>query len=164
VNAIFFGAKRAFQSTLRITRPWLTRLGLTAARFDMLTAIARHPYGLRQRDLRRRLGVTAPTVSRMLRSLEELRLVHRHRDPCDRRQVRVDLTDAGRARIHRASVLCIDTGAAQLAVDCALVGGEHTNDESRCMTEMAYAECLLDCLRSAFRDLADLYYPWHPDD
>ena len=35
MNAIFFGLKRAFHGTLRIARPMLTSLGLTAARFDL---------------------------------------------------------------------------------------------------------------------------------
>jgi DNA-binding MarR family transcriptional regulator len=163
MNAIFFGAKRAFQATLRITRPWLTRLGLTAARFDLLTAVWRHPCGLLQRDLRPMLGVTAPTISRMLRSLEQLGLVRRQRIHTDRRQVHVALTAAGLASIRRATRLFIDSGAAQLAVDCALTG-EHFADESCCMMEMAGAEWLLERLRTAFRDVAHLYYPWHPDD
>ncbi|MDP9036795.1 MAG: MarR family transcriptional regulator, partial [Myxococcota bacterium] len=92
MNAIFFGTKRAFQSCLRLMRPYLAQLGLTAARFDMLTAIWRHPYGLLQRELRKMLGVTAPTISRMLRSLEQLGLVRRERGIRDTRQRHVTLT------------------------------------------------------------------------
>jgi DNA-binding MarR family transcriptional regulator len=98
MNAIFFGLKRAFHSTLRVTRRMLTRLGLTAARFDMLHALPRERRyvgeGMRQSELRRQLGVSRPTVSRMLASLEELGLVLRKPDSKDRRQVFVALTEA----------------------------------------------------------------------
>jgi DNA-binding MarR family transcriptional regulator len=164
MNAIFFGAKRAFQASLRITRPWLVRLGLTAARFDMLTAIWRHPCGVFQRNLREMLGVTAPTISRMLRSLEELGLLTRERGlGGDKRQLHVTLTPAGLALIRRATRLLIDSGAAQLAVDCALTNNR-AHDESLCFVEMARAESMLSLLRNAFRDIARLHYPWHPDD
>jgi DNA-binding MarR family transcriptional regulator len=163
VNAIFFGAKRAFYGCLRTTRPWLERLGLTAARFDMLTAISRTPYGLLQSNLREMLGVSAPTVSRMVVSLEKLGLVQRRRSQADRRQVHLQLTSAGRARIRRATSALIGSGAVQLAVDVALAGTGFY-DESFCMTEMAQAEWTFDRIRLTFRDVARLYYPWHPDD
>jgi DNA-binding MarR family transcriptional regulator len=163
MNAIFFGCKRAFQSCLRITRPWITHLGLTAARFDMLTAIGRFPLGPFQRDLRAMLGVTAPTISRMLQSLEDLGLIKRRRAIGDRRLLHVTLTAAGLSRLRRATAAFIGSGAAQLAVDCALTDG-HAHDEARCMIQMDLAESILRRIRDAFRDVADLYYPWHPDD
>jgi DNA-binding MarR family transcriptional regulator len=163
MNAIFFGCKRAFQSCLRITRPWISRLGLTAARFDMLTAIGRFPLGPFQRDLRAMLGVTAPTISRMLRSLEDLGLIKRRRAIGDRRLLHVTLTTAGISRLRRATAAFIGSGAAQLAVDCALTDGQ-AHDEARCMIQMDRAESILRRIRETFRDVADLYYPWHPDD
>ena len=36
MHAVFFDLKRAYHSTLRLTRRLLKRLGLTAARFDLL--------------------------------------------------------------------------------------------------------------------------------
>jgi hypothetical protein len=41
MNAIFFGLKRAYHGTLRITRSALASLGLTAARCDLLYALDR---------------------------------------------------------------------------------------------------------------------------
>jgi len=163
MNAIFFGAKRAFQSCLRVMRPYLARLGLTAARFDMLTAVWHHPHGLFQRKLREMLGVTAPTISRMLRSLEQLGLVRRQHSLSDRRQLYVMLTPAGLKSIRRATRLLVSSGAAQLAVDCALTSN-HAQDDSRCLVQMDRAESIFRCLRHAFRDIARLHYPWHPDD
>jgi len=163
MNAIVFGTKRAFHSCLRITRPWLTRLGLPAARFDMLTAVWRHPVGAMQRNLRAMLGVSAPTISRMLRSLERLGLVERRRSAVDRRQLHVQLTAAGLTQIRRATSVLVTSGAVQLAVDVALTRNR-VHDESCCMREMAHAESILDRMRTAFCDHAVLHYPWHPDD
>jgi len=47
------------------------------------------------------LGVTAPTVTQHLNSLEERGLVERRPDPADRRIVRIRLTDEGRATVER---------------------------------------------------------------
>jgi hypothetical protein len=43
MDATFFSLKRAFHGTLRLTRVTLAKLGLTAARFDLLYAL---PTGL----------------------------------------------------------------------------------------------------------------------
>lgn len=72
MHAIFFGLKRAHHGTLRITRRILAALGLTAARFDLLYAVKKATrYGVNQSALRKVLGVSRATVSRMLASLEE---------------------------------------------------------------------------------------------
>src|SRR5580700_8740384 len=121
MNAQFFGLKRAFHATLRITRPLLAKLGLTAARFDLLYAL---PHGrhrsqrtMRQRDLRVQLGVSRPTVSRMLASLEERGLVRRTCDDFDRRQRVVALTPRGDVLIRQAVRHFIDSGWAHLALE-----------------------------------------------
>ena len=162
MNVIFFGCKRAFHGCLRITRPWLTSLGLTAARFDMLTAVAQEPFGLWQRELVDLLGVTAATVSRMLRSLEQLGLVTRRRAH-DRRQRVVKLTAKGVRYLRRATRAFIGSGAAQLAVDCAL-SENRVEDWTLCFEQMDLADTILGRLRYAFGDIAQLYYRWHPDD
>jgi DNA-binding MarR family transcriptional regulator len=171
VNAIFFGLKRAFHGTLRITRRLLARLGLTAARFDLLYAL---PHGRRdagsgmlQSQLRRELGVSRPTVSRMLASLEELGLVRRERDRLDRRQLSVKLTDRGRGLIRRAARIFIRSGLAQLAVDTALgadATGERWYDEAHCLAAMGTLDGLLGRIRTEFGDIARLSYPWHPEE
>ena len=102
MNAIFFGLKRAYHGSLRITRRALARLGLTAARFDLLYAV-NESGGRRmlQRDLRRALGVSPPTVSRMVDSLEALGWVQRERCCVDGRMRFVRLTEAGRRCIRK---------------------------------------------------------------
>src|SRR5262249_32533278 len=139
---IVFGCKRAFHSTLRITRPILTAMGLTAARFDMLTAIGRKTYGIPQKCLRLVLGGSAPTISRMLRSLEELGLVERQPYREDRRTRYVVLTERGKARLRTATKELIGTGLVQLAIDCALTYGR-SFCEVRCFQAMCNADEVL---------------------
>jgi DNA-binding MarR family transcriptional regulator len=164
MNAIFFGLKRAHHGTLRVTRTALVAMGLTAARFDMLYVLHESdPGGTLQSNLRRTLGVSAPTVSRMLKSLEQLGLVVRTRPEGDRRQRWVKLTAAGRSRIDAAIVEFIDEGTAQLLVDTALAP-DRWYDPTHCFGAMGALESTLFSIRGSFRDSATLHYPWHPDD
>ena len=172
VNANFFGLKRAYQSTLRLTRASLARLGLTAARFDLLYAlphaIRNFEQGMQQSALRRQLGVSRPTVSRMLASLEDLGLVHRKRAIADKRQLIVALTRLGCTLIRKAERIFIHSGWAQLALDTAFDGGQPGGcrwcDDVDCLFEMDRLDGLLRRIRVTFGDFATLYYPWAPDD
>ena len=165
MHAIFFGLKRAFHGTLRVSRSALQASGLTAARFDLLYALYRRPLRAEaQRALTRKLGVTRSTVSRMLASLEVLGIVRRTRVSCDRRQRWVALTDAGRTRIQRAILRLVRAGSAQLAVDSALGGERWYDSDAHCFFAMAALDHSLWDIRQAFGDFATLAYPWHPDD
>jgi DNA-binding MarR family transcriptional regulator len=166
MHAIFFGLKRAHHGTLRVTRHVLAKMGLTAARFDMLYAIksgARS--GMLQSKLRRVLGVCRATVSRMLASLEALGLVTRSSSVFDRRQRRVALTTRGRWRIAYAHRHITRSGWAQLAVDSAL-GAEGSKyqwyDTDECIAATYLLDGMLGQLRRAFFDRAKLDYPWNP--
>ncbi len=167
MNALFFGTKRAFHATLRLTRVNLARRGLTAARFDLLYALRQssRPTGqMGQSVLRRTLGVAASTVSRMLTSLEALGLVERSRSEVDRRARDVRLTPLGRRRLGLALGFFIRAGAAALALDCALGGERWYDADGYCFFEWGNLESALGRLRRAFGDSATLHYPWHPDD
>ena len=73
MHHIFFSLKRTHHRALAYSRQLSIPYGLTPARFDMLYAIDRHRDSLLwQSHLRRLLGVTAATISRMVRSLEAL--------------------------------------------------------------------------------------------
>ncbi len=48
------------------------------------------------------MGVSAPSVSRTLKNLEEKRLIERSLDKNDRRSVRIKVTDAGRRHLDKA--------------------------------------------------------------
>jgi DNA-binding MarR family transcriptional regulator len=169
VNAITFGTKRAFQGFLRVTRKQLVDMGLTAARFDLLSVLVSRGRGdwcapgVRQSEIRRMLGVTAPVVTRMVRALEGLGLVQRWREQYgDRRQVRVQLTEAGEKCILNARGVMLPAIARM--VYRAVCFGEHRSADAR-FVHMATLEGYLDGLRNRFRDTAGLYYRWgHPDD
>jgi len=152
-----------------VTRKQLVDLGLTAARFDLLSVLVRRRRGdlctpgVRQSQIRRMLGVTAPVVTRMVRALEALGLVQRWREQFgDRRQVRVQLTEAGEKCILKARGVMLP--AMTRMVYRAICFGAHRSAEAR-FVHMATLEGYLDGLRKRFRDTAGLYYPWgHPDD
>jgi DNA-binding MarR family transcriptional regulator len=170
MHAIFFGLKRAYYGALRISRDALSAEHLTPARFDVLVALdvatwsARQfaPSGLWQSRLRRTLGIAASTLSRMLRSLEQLHLIERTRVGYDTRQRFVRLTDEGFRRVRRVKRVFVDSGCAQLAVESAL--GRPWYSESSCLVEIDRLESRLKRVRDTYGDAATLYYPWHPDD
>jgi DNA-binding MarR family transcriptional regulator len=163
MDSIFFGLKRAHHGVLRITRRALKDVGLTAARFDLLYAVHRRR-GLPQSQLRRVLGVSAPTVSRMLASLEALGLVERRLVSGCRRRLWVLLTSAGLRSIRRAIGRFIRSGWARLAVDSALCPSDWHDIDGACLYTKDACEGTLNAFRSAYGDVATLYYPWHPDD
>jgi DNA-binding MarR family transcriptional regulator len=169
MNAITFGTKRAFQGFLRATRKQLVEMGLTAARFDLLSTLVnwRHDGvcspGVRQSAIRRMLGVTAPVVTRMVRALEALGLVKRWREQRgDRRQVRVGLTEAGERCISKAREVMLP--AVRNMVLRAICFGRQDSASAR-FVHMDTLESYLRSLRGRFGERATLYYPWgHPDD
>jgi DNA-binding MarR family transcriptional regulator len=158
MNVVFFSLKRAFHGTLRVFRGALAKLGLTAARFDLLYIVLKEK-GLLQRELQRALGVAAPTVSRMLASLEELGLVVREVSEDDGRQRYVVLTKAGRRSVIRAARALIHSGLVDMTIDSALSPAFWHDPRVR---TTARAECLrpLDLLRYAYRDVATPDYPF----
>jgi DNA-binding MarR family transcriptional regulator len=168
MNAITFGTKRAFQGFVRAMRKPLMEFGLTAARFDLLSAIFtterdnRSSAGVRQSELRKMLGVTAPVVTRMLRALKALGWVQRWRDYFDRRQIRVALTKEGEQCIRRARKVMLPL--VKTIVYRAICFGEHRSADAR-FRHMDNLESYLNGLREWFGDKARLYYAWgHPDD
>jgi MarR family transcriptional regulator for hemolysin len=75
----------------------LKELGLTRARWSILVELARSDDQLSQRELATLIGVEAPTLVRMLDSLEASGFVERIPDPADRRTKRLRLTERARA-------------------------------------------------------------------
>jgi DNA-binding MarR family transcriptional regulator len=55
-----------------------------------------------QQHLARQLGLSGPAIVQLVDELEQAGLVERRRNPSDRRQYALRLTDAGRARLRRA--------------------------------------------------------------
>nr|WP_246329954.1 MarR family transcriptional regulator [Endobacter medicaginis] len=81
----------------RAYKPALDRLGLTYPQFLVLQAIEEQD-GRGITAIATRLGLELSTITPLVRRLEAAGLVTRERHPGDDRQVRLHLTEAGRAR------------------------------------------------------------------
>lgn len=117
MNKIFFSLKRAHQASLKFSRAALAPFGLTPARFDMMCAVDKLGV-LCQSDLARMLGVSAPTVSRMVKALVSLELVEKGWG-YDYRVRSVNLTDKGMRLLKRVFREVVGPGFCELAQDMA---------------------------------------------
>ena len=162
MDALFFSLKRAHHASLRFGHAVTKELGMTPARFDLLFALKQRRddelFPMTQRELRRVLGVSAPTVSRMLRSLERLALVWRGPRRDNTRDV--ILTFRGRTLIRRAAKRILYSGLARRAADRSIRGRGEQGD----LVRRASLDEKLTAIRRFFGDVATLYYPWDPDD
>jgi DNA-binding MarR family transcriptional regulator len=166
MHAAMFGLKRGYWGSLKPTRRRLTKMRLTAARFDLLYTLLDFRRPARQRFLVRKLGVTPPVVSRMLKSLRVLGYVERKRDSGDGRSWRISLTPCGRAKIRHAVRVFIKRGRVERLVERGLCPGfsRGRDRENEAFLRMELLEWLLDCVRKGFRAGGTLYYRWHPED
>jgi DNA-binding MarR family transcriptional regulator len=162
MHAVLFSLKRVHQRALAYGRHILKHLPLTPARYDMLHAIdSEGPAGITQLALRKTLGVTAPTVTRMAQSLEALGLITREPLPGDLRQRIVRLTEAGIRRLRDAVYAAIGTGIINLLVLTAITLKWYGESG---FTELLTFEDTLRFARAQLRDGATLHYHFHPDD
>lgn len=74
--------------------------GITALQYTALTVLERHD-GLSAAQLARDSFVTAQSIADLVRSLENRALVRRERNPRNRRELLILLTDAGRELLAR---------------------------------------------------------------
>ncbi|MDQ1021824.1 MarR family winged helix-turn-helix transcriptional regulator [Streptomyces afghaniensis] len=74
--------------------------GITALQYTALTVLERHD-GLSAAQLARDSFVTAQSIADLVRSLEGRGLVRRERNPRNRRELLILLTDAGRELLSR---------------------------------------------------------------
>ena len=168
MDRVTFGCKRAYYATLGFTRRALRKMGLTAARFDLLYLIHSRSYWMpaSQADLHPILGVCGSVVSRMLKSLEALGYVRRERCDYDKRRRVVSLTKVGRARILRGIRQCMTWGFVRLGLASVLVDEAARGpwwDEEKASRALDDADALFRKLRDGFGDTATLKYPaWHP--
>jgi MarR family transcriptional regulator, organic hydroperoxide resistance regulator len=94
-NFLCFAVYSANLAFGRIYRPILDKLGLTYTQYVTLIALGEED-GQRVSDLGDKLFLESNTLTPILKKLEQLGLVDRRRDPADERQVRVNVTLAGR--------------------------------------------------------------------
>jgi DNA-binding MarR family transcriptional regulator len=74
--------------------------GITALQYTALTVLERHD-GLSAAQLARDSFVTAQSMADLVRSLEARELIRRERNPRNRRELLILLTDAGRELLAR---------------------------------------------------------------
>ncbi|MGC4786769.1 MarR family winged helix-turn-helix transcriptional regulator [Micromonospora sp. DT178] len=106
----FAGALGDLHRVLR--RAATQRAGRTAlpdAQVEVLRLVQRWP-GIGVREAAERLGTAPNTISTLVGELTAAGLLHRERDPADRRTARLELTDAARERMsaygrHRRDLL-----------------------------------------------------------
>jgi DNA-binding MarR family transcriptional regulator len=166
MHPVFFGLKRAYYATLGLTRRTLRKMGLTAARMDMLYVIHKKGrYTTQQGELWRTLGVCPSVVSRMLKRLEEMGYVERDFVTCDTRKRWVKLTTKGRARILRAIRQFIGWGYARLVLESALEP-DRWHSDWHAHVAVSRAEEFLRLIRVGFGDRAsfDVYTSGLRDD
>ena len=98
---VCFALSIAARSVLSVYRPLLEPMGLTHPQYLVMLALwGQSPLAVK--ELIEMLQLDGPTLSPMLKRLEAAGLVVRSRDPLDERQLRVDLTDKGRALREQA--------------------------------------------------------------
>ena len=171
MDPAFYGLKRAYHSTLRLSRRDFKELGNTAARMDILHALYNRgrPWKrpLWQSTLRRIIGYTArSTMTEILQALEKLLWIRRKRSEDDRRQLEVELTAMGRNELQWAYAR-FDYGWPLVGPSWATDWGPTTDAED----EAWYAfvgkarrldKILLD-VRFALRDTGSVRYLWFGD-
>jgi DNA-binding MarR family transcriptional regulator len=98
---VCFALSIAARSVLSIYRPILEPMGLTHPQYLVMLALwGQSPLAVK--ELIEMLQLDGPTLSPMLKRLEAAGLVTRTRDPEDERQLRISLTDKGRALREQA--------------------------------------------------------------
>lgn len=169
MHVSFFGIKRVHLRAIAVTRPMIEDYLLTPARFDMLRIVLLHPEGIGQATVQWLLGVSAPTVSRMLKALQQLGFVERERDVEDGRCLIVRLTEVGKVAVRMALEATVVNREADRTAARAVVGSTRiasASDEETKATishghERLQVLCaLLDSMRAAFVDAAPFRHPW----
>ncbi len=96
-----FLLRRTHQISAAVFESACAEVGLTPAQYGVLTVLAAEP-GLDQTRLARALAFDKVTVMRVLKGLEERRLVLRERSVVSRRQMTVTLTPQGQTLLQAA--------------------------------------------------------------
>ncbi len=162
MHPLSFQIKRAHHRVIALGRQVLRKFALTPARFDLLGIVyKRWMFQKRlydapaQTDLCRLLGVTAPTVSRMVRSLEVLGIVRRFRNPVDRRTKQVALTDEGLELFRKAHEHAFANSRFELAYQSAF--GKPSAVLEHAVIRLKHG---VRVIAKAFGDTSTLSYDW----
>lgn len=160
MHVLAFAFKRAHYVSLKLARPYAHAAGLTPARVDLLYSIKPGSGYFWQASLARKLGVSAVTISRMLRALEKLGLIARERHRfVDGRKLYLRLTRRGRKRLYGA-LLGIGKTRMQHAYERAMSGVPSW----KAFLKVDDTFWRLWNMKRALGDRAGFLYPdWHPD-
>jgi DNA-binding MarR family transcriptional regulator len=94
----------AYAALHRAVEPPLSEFGLSGARFSVLRVL--HDAGggpLTMSELARRLSVTPPNITRLIRGLKQDGFVDQSNDSDDRRVAQIVITNAGRERFEESA-------------------------------------------------------------
>lgn len=100
----FFAIHRGYHATRKFADSMLSPLGLTVAEYHCLRVIETTPNVLAS-EIRRRLMTTAPSVARIVASLELKGLLRRSRNSSDARKLNLTLSRRGKSLLARARTL-----------------------------------------------------------
>jgi DNA-binding MarR family transcriptional regulator len=95
----------------RVYKPLLDEIGLTYPQYLVMVLLWERE-GQTVGELGARLFLESSTLTPLLKRLQALGLIRRDRDPRDERQVRIHLTEAGRALREKAARVPACVGAA----------------------------------------------------
>ncbi|MES2325666.1 MAG: MarR family transcriptional regulator [Pseudomonadota bacterium] len=95
-NQFCFALYSASHAMTRTYKPMLDKLGLTYPQYLVMLVLWEQD-GILVKDIGARLFLDSGTLTPLLKRLEANGLVTRNRDPHDERQVRIVLSDGGRA-------------------------------------------------------------------
>jgi homoprotocatechuate degradation regulator HpaR len=93
---------RAREAVMRHFRPELRRYGMTEQQWRVLRALMTRP-GMEVAELAESTFLLGPSLSRILRDLEGLKLIARRTDEADHRRSIISLSEEGAALIERVS-------------------------------------------------------------
>lgn len=121
---VCFALSVSARSVLSIYRPVLEPMGLTHPQYLVMLALwGKSPLAVK--ELIEMLQLDGPTLSPMLKRLEAAGLVTRTRPPGDERQLRVDLSEKGRA-LRQQALRVPPTVVARLGMSLGELEGLHT--------------------------------------
>jgi DNA-binding MarR family transcriptional regulator len=103
-NQFCFALYSASHAMTKTYKPMLDRLGLTYPQYLVMLVLWEHD-ALLVKEIGARLFLDSGTLTPLLKRLETNGLLSRNRDPHDERQVRIVLSDQGRALRTRAETI-----------------------------------------------------------
>ena len=161
MHAMFFGIKRWHLRIVETTKKLLQPDSLTPARFDLMRAIAARDGEMTQRSLQWLFGVSAVTICRMCKGLEEKGFVRRERLAHDRRIVNVIITRDGYKAFRRDLAYCVKSRINEYLAAALVTENKHANIDSR--TVRRRVERATDHLtrgRRILRDRSPVRHAW----